>query len=362
MILQTTDVSKTSMSHSASTTPTHDAAMTMATTTMIVKSTVSPQDYVDAMIYALGYSTKRHYTLESAYYNRSTPLQQASFRSHVLNLVKIGNARELKTHLQCGLSPNPANAYGESLLHKVCRLGRSRLLQVLLEDCCVDVRVADEHGRTPLHDACAANSIECFELICERDLRLLYMADHLNMVPLQFVPKTAWMDWILFLDAKREDYWPEGKFGHGQEEPAPLLTLQPPHSRQVKDPPNALPLDIAEQVASGNIKPNMAQEEKQRRLARKPDLGQRIINLDEIDDIADLDYDSDITDSGSELEDDDDECNDNEDEEENGESDCSSIEDDDGDANSAVPHSLNMEGLGEALNVLGIAPRNQIDA
>jgi hypothetical protein len=327
-----------------------------AVTTMVVKSTVSPQDYVDAMIYALGYSTKRYNTLETAYYNRTTPLQQASFRSHMLNLVKMGNARELKAHLQCGLSPNPANVYGESLVHKVCRLGRSRLLQALLDDCHVDVRVADEHGRTPLHDACAANSIECFELICDKDLRLLYMADHLNMVPLQFVPKTAWMDWILFLDAKKEDYWPEGKFARGQEEPAPLLTLQPPHSRQVKDPPNVLPLDIAEQVASGEIKPDVAQEKKQLRLAKKPDLGQLIANLDEIDDLADLDYDSDITDSGSE---DDDDSTEEDDKDDYGESDCSSDEDDE-DEKSAVPHSLNMEGLEEALNVLGITPRNQV--
>lgn len=350
-----TESLEASESHSASTPPplsSHDHHVDDTDdglTTMVIKSTVSPQDYVDAMIYSLGYSTKRYNTLESAYYNRSTPLQQASFRGHLLNLVKMGQARDLKAHLLAGLSPNPANAYGESLVHKVCRLGRSRLLQVLLEECHVNVCVSSEHGRTPLHDACAANSIECFELICEKDLRMLYMADHLNMLPLQFVPKTAWMDWILFLDAKKEEYWPAGKFGRGQEEPPPLLTLQQPHSRQARDPPNALPLDIAEQVASGELKPDDAQEEKQRRLAKKPDLGQLIANIDEIDDLADLDYDSDITDSASEDEDEDDNDDD---------SDCSSDEED-LDANSAVPHSLNMQGLEEALNVLGITPRNQ---
>ena len=226
-----------------------------------VKRSVCPQDYLDAMIYARGYSTLRHDTLTSAYFNRPTPLQEASYHTHMIDLVRSGNARALRVHLECGMSPIPSNLYGESLVHKVCRVGRSRLLQVML-DCGADVRVADENGRTPMHEACAANSLECFEIICEEDLRMLYMADRQHQVPLQFVPKNAWMDWIQFLEAKKEEFWPESRFGRrtGMDEPPPLFTLQAPNSRPVKDPPNALTFDIAAMVASGQMSPERAQD------------------------------------------------------------------------------------------------------
>ena len=233
------------------------------------KRSVSPQDYLDSMAYARGYSTLRHNTLKSAYFNRPTPLQEASYHAHIIDLVRSGNARALRAHVECGLSSNPTNMYGESLVHKVCRIGRSRLLQVMLE-CGVDVRVADEEGRSPMHEACAANSLECFEIICEEDLRMLYMADRQCLLPLQCVPKNAWMDWIQFLEAKKDEFWPENRFGRrsGLNEPPPLFTLQAPNSRPLKDPPNALTFDVAAMVASGQIAPELAQETMRKLRAR----------------------------------------------------------------------------------------------
>lgn len=235
-----------------------------------VKRSVSPQDYLDAMIYARGYSTERHDTLQSAYFNRPTPLQEACYHTHMIDLVCSGNARALHAHLECGLSPNPANAHGETLLHKVCRVGRSRLLQVML-DCGADVRVADWNGRTPLHEACAANSLECFEIVCDEDLRMLYMADRQNLVPLQYVPKNAWMDWIQLLEARKDEFWPENRFGRrsGVSEPPPLFTLQSPDSRPLKDPPNALSFDVATLVASGQILPELAQDAMRRKVEKE---------------------------------------------------------------------------------------------
>ena len=232
-----------------------------------VKPSVSPQAYVDALVYARGYSTVRHAVLDSAYYNRPTSLQQASFRSHVLDVVRRGDAKALKELVACGLSSNPANAYGDSIAHNVCRVGRSRLLQVLLDAGGTPViQQADENGCTPLHKSCAANSLECFELIVERDLRLLYMGDRLNRLPLECVPEAAWSEWISLLQAKQDEYWPQNSFAgaRSQQEPPPFLTLQAPHSCPLKDPHNALPLDVAARVASGEVSPADAQDEAKR--------------------------------------------------------------------------------------------------
>jgi hypothetical protein len=293
---------------------------------VVAKPSVSPQDYLDALLYARGYSTRKYPALQSAYFNRPTPLQQASFQSYVLNCVKIGNSAELIRLLKDGgLAPNPANRFGESLIHKTCRLGRSRMLSEMVHKVPgLDVRYCDEHGRTPLFDACAANSIECWEVLCDVDLRMLHMADHLNMVPLQFVPQTAWGDWIVLLDAKKDNYWPEHKFDlRTHEEPPPLFTLQPPNSRPVKDPVNAVPLDLAEQVAQGKITPDFAQDEAKRRLvaslaaisnninnikkssSSKLAMPPLIANLEEMYDLDDIDFDETSSSSSDDSDDDD---------------------------------------------------------
>jgi len=349
------------------------------------------------MLYARGYSTARHNTLQSAYFNNPTPLQKASFRSHLIALVHSGNAGALRAHLACGLSPNPANSFGESLVHKVCRVGRSRLLQVLLDNSHSQggvyedgdlVRVADENGRTPLHEACAANSLECFELLCEQDLRMLYMADRHNCLPLQFVPKSAWPEWIQFLEAKKDEYWPAGqrhKFGGGagQEEPPPLFTLQAPHSRPLKDPPNALPCDVATQVASGELKPEMAVIVAKRQLlgiGRQPHpledegslveslselpLPRRLIHVlnggDDADDVSDI-YDSDQTESDEEFGgDDDDHSSVPVSESDYGSEDDHDLDDHVNPYAAAKQQSLDLAGLEQAMGVLGISPRARI--
>jgi hypothetical protein len=153
---------------------------------------------------------------------------------------------------------------------------------------------------------------------------MLHMADHLNMVPLQFVPQTAWGDWIILLDAKKDNYWPEHKFDlRTHEEPPPLFTLQPPNSRPVKDPINAVPLDLAEQVAQGKITPDYAQDEAKQRLvaslkaitnnisnikkssSTKLAMPPLIANLEEMYDLDDIDFDETSSSSSDDSDDDD---------------------------------------------------------
>ena len=80
-------------------------------------------------------------------------MQLASYDSYMISLVKqdqVGTLQRIyDTQL---LSPNPCNQYGESLVHTICRLGHSAMLQILL-DAGADLQVADDYGRTPLHDA-----------------------------------------------------------------------------------------------------------------------------------------------------------------------------------------------------------------
>merc|ERR1719203_136549 len=110
--------------------------------------------------------------------------------------------------MESGVSPNPCNVHGESLLHKICRTGDPKTLQILL-DAGASVQVCDDFGRTPLHDACwrAEPCFEIIEMIVSRDMHLLHMTDVRGATPLSYVHRQHWSRWIEFIDSKKDVWW-----------------------------------------------------------------------------------------------------------------------------------------------------------
>jgi hypothetical protein len=96
---------------------------------------VSPKIFYDNLLRSRGYSAKNFYSLE-LYYCSPTPLQKASYGNELVRAVRESDADLLKRILTCGLSPNPCNAFGESLVHTVCRRGDFKLLKVMVEAGC----------------------------------------------------------------------------------------------------------------------------------------------------------------------------------------------------------------------------------
>lgn len=80
-------------------------------------------------------------------------MQLASYDAYLISLVKQNQVDKLRRIYDSQLiSANPCNSYGESIVHTTCRLGNAAILQTLM-DAGADLQVADDYGRTPLHDA-----------------------------------------------------------------------------------------------------------------------------------------------------------------------------------------------------------------
>jgi hypothetical protein len=214
---------------------------------------------MDAMIRSQGYSTRRFKSLQSAYYNKPTPLQRASYELYMIDVVKAFDHEALAKTMEAGLSPNPCNAYAESLVHMVSRRGDAKGLQILIDNGC-NLQVADDYGRTPLHDCCwaADPALEVAELILAVDPRLFYLTDRRGAVPLTYVPKEHWILWIEYLESKKDILWPKRNLVNDGEEEAPALTLLEANSRPILDRENALSVEMATMVASGKMKPEEA--------------------------------------------------------------------------------------------------------
>jgi Ankyrin repeats (3 copies) len=124
---------------------------------------IDPQVFLNRMLKKRGYCTTVFSSTNSAYYNRPTPLQQASYDLYLVNVAKNGDTKKLKEIIDAGLSPNPANSFGDSLLHMICRRGWDKVLSFLVDELRVDVRVSDDHGRTPLHESCVSTR---YDYVC----------------------------------------------------------------------------------------------------------------------------------------------------------------------------------------------------
>jgi Ankyrin repeats (3 copies) len=219
---------------------------------------MSPQNYLDALMRNRRYSVERVNTVETAYRNKPTPLQRASYQSFLVNLAKGNNEEALIELLSSGLSPNPANMFGESLLHLVCRIGNSRVLKLLI-DCGCELQVCDDYGRTPLHDTCWAGTFnaEMIEILMQNtgeSHHLFNMVDSRGSTPLSYIRREHWAEWIQFLESKKDLYWPVQDKSGSKKEP-PTITQEKPDSQPLPDPENALSVELASMVASGAIAP-----------------------------------------------------------------------------------------------------------
>ena len=184
-------------------------------------------------------------------------MQLASYDLHLIDVVKENNLKAVKEMISCGLSPNPSNSFGESLVHMLCRRDYADMLMFLVTELSCDVQIADDYGRTPAHDAAWASTpnFEIVKLLLDCDPHLLYIADSRGSLPLSYVQRKHWGVWIEFLNAVKDQYWPKG--GKTAIEPPPL-TLGKPNSRPIPDPEGACTLEMAKMVASGKLTPSEA--------------------------------------------------------------------------------------------------------
>jgi hypothetical protein len=120
----------------------------------------------------------------------------------VSQVTRNGNLEGLKELHSRGVCLQSCNAYGESIVHIVCRRRNLTSLEFLTQHADVSVRVRDDMGRTCLHDAAWTDKPN-FELI-EKLLTIapdfLVTRDKRGHLALDYVPRARWAEWCRFLE------------------------------------------------------------------------------------------------------------------------------------------------------------------
>ena len=225
----------------------------------------APQAFLDQLLKKRGYHIPRVESDDTGYECVPSPLQLASFGTHLVKAVHTNDSTLLSQLLNCGLSPNPCNQFRDSIVDLVCKRGNATIFECLIRHG-ADIQVVDGFGRCPLHHAAWASSFcrPIVELILAKDPIQMFLEDKHGQTPLEYITRqNLFADWNDFLEEMADTYWPAD--GSGK----PIL--RSPRDRRpdgtLRDPRNALPVNLASMVSAGtlSVQDVLSMDEDQRR-------------------------------------------------------------------------------------------------
>ena len=135
-----------------------------------------------------------------------TEEQIAAYNTHIIAAVRASDIYALRTMHNNGQTLGCCNRYGESILHMACRRSNPHVVAFLLEEAGVSPRIRDDHGRTPLHDACWRGTPEysIVKLLLTVEPRLAFAKDVWGHTPFMYARREHWGAWNEFLDRNRD--------------------------------------------------------------------------------------------------------------------------------------------------------------
>ena len=130
----------------------------------------------------------------------------AAFDQDVARAVRENNITFLRERRDSGKTLQSSNRFGESLIHMACRRGSTEVVRFFIKEANVSLRVKDDFGRTPLHDACWSPepNFKLMELLISHDPDLLMIEDVRGHSPFSYARKNHWGCWKKFLSEKRD--------------------------------------------------------------------------------------------------------------------------------------------------------------
>ncbi|KAL3811252.1 hypothetical protein ACHAXA_003921 [Cyclostephanos tholiformis] len=173
-----------------------------------VKADKKPLDIVKEALSSRGAKsgTKPSMEMEEGFFVDLTEM----YNQEVVNAIRSNDVESLQKLHSDGANFQCGNRFGETLIHLACRRSTKRLVSFLLDEAGVSLRVRDDFGRTPLHDACwrAEPDLELLEMLIDREPELLMLSDKRGHTPLCYSRREHWNLLIPFLRDRSEKFRP----------------------------------------------------------------------------------------------------------------------------------------------------------
>jgi len=179
-------------------------------------TSLSPDAYIQKLFHSmLGYKPIPRPTLEvsSLPFNATRqpfipPIAEEHMANYDIDVVaatRDNNLDLLQELYAQGRSLSCCNRYGESLLHMACRRGFEDIVTFLTHDAGVSIRITDDCGRTPLHDALWNRDCQygIVDGLVRKDPSLLLLCDKRGHTPFEYARREHWEVWKQFLWDRR---------------------------------------------------------------------------------------------------------------------------------------------------------------
>ena len=142
--------------------------------------------------------------IPSEFYTSFTEDQMEAYGSEVLGAIRSQDLGALRQIHKSGRPLNCANRFSESLVHLACRKSFDNVVDMLVNEAGVTLRVKDDFGRNPAHDACwtVTPNWKLMDLIVETCSDLLLVSDVRGHTPLDYVRREHWAVWTEYLTTK----------------------------------------------------------------------------------------------------------------------------------------------------------------
>jgi ankyrin repeat protein len=140
-------------------------------------------------------------------HNFFLPMTQANIDAYgedMIRAIRKSDIDSLRTMKNNGRLLQCCNRFGESTIHMACRRSTVDVVSFLIKEGKVSIRVCDDYGRTPLHDAfwTAQPNFELMDLLLDEDPELLFVSDKRGHTPLDYTRKEHWDLWINYLSKR----------------------------------------------------------------------------------------------------------------------------------------------------------------
>ena len=141
-----------------------------------------------------------------------TESRLASYSTDIIRAVRTGDVDFLRiSHFEQKQNMTCCNRFGESIIHTACRHSQTKVVRFLIEEAKVTLRVVDDFGRNPCHDAAwqANPNMELVQLLVNHEPDLLLISDKRGFTPLQGIRKEWWPAWVKLLQTNRANILPK---------------------------------------------------------------------------------------------------------------------------------------------------------
>lgn len=137
---------------------------------------------------------------------KPTKEELLAYNHEVVQAVRTRNMDKLKQLHSSGQSLRCCNRFGESLIHMACRRGYEDIATFLIEEAGVSIRIQDDFGRTPMHDACWTSdpNFELMDMLIRQDPGLLLVSDVRGHTPFDYARREHWGQWVSFLTKRKQ--------------------------------------------------------------------------------------------------------------------------------------------------------------